>query len=73
MNTKFEEYTKARNYFEHIYDLIEPLDPEKPKYKRFSNLHEDKIIFEDEEFDISQNSLKFICDSYETVFEILTK
>jgi len=68
LEEKFIPYNKVRNHLEHIEDRT------KPKYTHdMGNLNGDKFIFGGEEFDISIDSLKFICDSYERVFDILIK
>lgn len=68
LKPKFKPYNDVRNHLEHIEDRI------KPKYTRdMGNLSNNKFTFGGKEFDIGPDSLKFICESYERVCDILTK
>ncbi|WP_410509751.1 hypothetical protein RSJ42_05905 [Methanosarcina hadiensis] len=64
---KFKPYNDMRNNLEHIEDRT------KPKYTTdFGNLNNGKFTFGGKELDISQDSLSFICNSYEQVLECIS-
>jgi hypothetical protein len=68
LKPKFKPYNDARNCLEHVNKEIG-----LNHVHDTGNLNGDKFIFGGKEFDISLDSLKFICDSYERVFDILIK
>jgi len=64
---QFKKYNDARNHLEHIDERTS-----NSKYLRdFGNLVNDNFTFGGESFDVSQSSLKFITDSFESVLGIL--
>lgn len=68
LKPKFEPYNKARNHLEHIDTRLDP------KYTGdMCNLWNNKFTFGGDQFDISHESLEFICGSYEQVLSILTE
>lgn len=68
LHIKLDPLHSARCELEHIHEKT------KQKYSRdLGNLIDDKYTIGGKEFDISQESLKSVCNSYEQVFEILTK
>lgn len=68
LKPKFKPYNDARNHLEHI----ETRTTQKYASDR-GNLCDDKYTLGGKEFDISYESLKFICGSYEQVLNTLIK